>query len=560
MAELRNYQTRAVNAGSRADASIDEGLRAYMLKVYNLMALGLAITGVAALGTMMLATTNDPATAVATLGNGKMLTSLGVALYGSPLKWVVMLAPLGMVFFLSARVHTMSVSGAQTAFWVFAALMGLSLSSIFLVYTAQSITQTFFITAASFGALSLWGYTTKRDLTGMGTFLFMGVIGLIIAMVVNIFLASPALQFAISAIGVPCSRASPPTTRRRSRRCTTRATKFWSLAARPSSARSTLTSTPSTCSPSCCRSWATANNGYQPGGWTGKERRAAQAAALFFGVRAVMRPEHRGEYSERTDYKAGDGVRSRCDHRNLCGCGDRTARQATNSSRRPGPRWRCASKHSSPAAFPIWPRKARAVCSALRLCRAVPPSAGLSLRRRRHRARLLSGSPEVTNYDDIEGDSGHALVVDIDEQDPRRPVTVDAERVGRWRFVTLSRSVDDSRDITDLDLNLDLMPDKDRTVVRLGLTGSLTVTDKAKLDACLDRYARVFAALSVWERGTDIAVLPADGEFDDLGIGGFAAAAVDELVELARADGDDADDARAALALLLRLVDRGDAA
>jgi uncharacterized protein len=202
MAELRNYQTRAVNAGSRADASIDEGLRAYMLKVYNLMALGLAITGVAALGTMMLATTNDPATAVATLGNGKMLTSLGVALYGSPLKWVVMLAPLGMVFFLSARVHTMSVSGAQTAFWVFAALMGLSLSSIFLVYTAQSITQTFFITAASFGALSLWGYTTKRDLTGMGTFLFMGVIGLIIAMVVNIFLASPALQFAISAIGV----------------------------------------------------------------------------------------------------------------------------------------------------------------------------------------------------------------------------------------------------------------------------------------------------------------------------------------------------------------------
>ena len=202
MAELRNYQTRAVNAGSRADASIDEGLRAYMLKVYNLMALGLVITGVAALATMMLATTNDPATAVATLGNGKMLTSLGVALYGSPLKWVVMLAPLGMVFFLSARVHTMSVSGAQTAFWVFAALMGLSLSSIFLVYTAQSITQTFFITAASFGALSLWGYTTKRDLTGMGTFLFMGVIGLIIAMVVNIFLASPALQFAISAIGV----------------------------------------------------------------------------------------------------------------------------------------------------------------------------------------------------------------------------------------------------------------------------------------------------------------------------------------------------------------------
>jgi FtsH-binding integral membrane protein len=201
MAELRNYQTRAV-PGSRVDTSIDEGLRAYMIKVYNLMALGLAITGVAALATMMMATTNDPAAAAATLGNGKMLTSLGVALYGSPLKWVVMLAPLGMVFFLSARIQSMSVSGAQTAFWVFAALMGLSLSSIFLVYTAQSITQTFFITAAAFGALSLYGYTTKRDLTGMGTFLFMGLIGLIIAMVVNIFLASPAMQFAISAIGV----------------------------------------------------------------------------------------------------------------------------------------------------------------------------------------------------------------------------------------------------------------------------------------------------------------------------------------------------------------------
>src|SRR3990170_900866 len=202
MAELRNYQTRAAPAGSRVDTSIDEGLRSYMVKVYNLMALGLAITGVAGLATMMLATTNDPATAAATLGNGKMLTSLGVALYGSPLKWVVMLAPLGMVFFLSARVHTMSISAAQTAFWVFAALMGLSLSSIFLVYTSASIVQTFFITATAFGGLSLWGYTTKRDLSGMGTFLFMGVIGLIIAMVVNIFLASPALQFAISAIGV----------------------------------------------------------------------------------------------------------------------------------------------------------------------------------------------------------------------------------------------------------------------------------------------------------------------------------------------------------------------
>ena len=153
MADLRNYQARAVNAGTRADASIDEGLRAYMVKVYNLMALGLAITGLAAFGTVMLATTNDPASAVATLGNGKMLTSVGTALYGSPLRWVVMLAPLGMVFYLSARIQSMSVSGAQTAFWLFAGLMGLSLSSIFLVYTTASIVQTFFITAASFGAL-----------------------------------------------------------------------------------------------------------------------------------------------------------------------------------------------------------------------------------------------------------------------------------------------------------------------------------------------------------------------------------------------------------------------
>ncbi len=117
--------------------------------------------------------------------------------------------------------------------------------------------------------------------------------------------------------------------------------------------------------------------------------------------------------------------------------------------------------------------------------------------------------------------------------------------------------MDNSRDVADLDINLDLMPDKERTVVRLALTGSLTVTDKATLDACLDKYARLFASLALWEKQTDIAVVPADGEFDDLGIGGFAAAAVDELVTTARSDGEDADDARAALALLLRLVDRG---
>ena len=170
-----------------------------------------------------------------------------------------------------------------------------------------------------------------------------------------------------------------------------------------------------------------------------------------------------------------------------------------------------------------------------------------------------SGSPEVTNYEDVEHDPGHVLVVDIDEDDPARAVTVTAHRVGLWRFVTLRRSVDSGRDVTDLDINLDLLPDKDRTVVRLALTGSLSVTDRAALDACLDRYSRVFASLRIWERRSDIAVVPADGEFADLGIGGFAAAAVEELVATARsADGDAAADAQAALALLLRLTgDRG---
>ncbi|MBI5338075.1 MAG: exonuclease SbcCD subunit D [Mycolicibacterium rufum] len=168
-----------------------------------------------------------------------------------------------------------------------------------------------------------------------------------------------------------------------------------------------------------------------------------------------------------------------------------------------------------------------------------------------------SGAPEVTNFDDVEPDPGNVLVVDIDESDTGRPVRVDPRRVGTWRFVSMRHSVDTSRDVADLDINLDLMPDKERTVIRLGLTGSLTVTDKAALDVCLDRYARVFAALVPWDRQTDIAVMPADGEFDDLGIGGFAAAAVDELVATARTSGEGAEDARAALALLLRLTEGG---
>jgi uncharacterized protein len=202
MADFNNYQNRMAQTRAQSDAAIDQGLRSYMLKVYNLMAVGLGITGIAAYGISALATTTDTAAAVAQLPNGIMLTALGAAIYGSPLRWVIMLAPLAMVFFLSFRVHKMSVGAAQTTFWAYAALMGLSLSSIFIVYTAQSIVQTFFITAASFGALSLYGYTTKKDLSAMGSFLIMGLFGLIIASIVNIFLASSALGFAISAIGV----------------------------------------------------------------------------------------------------------------------------------------------------------------------------------------------------------------------------------------------------------------------------------------------------------------------------------------------------------------------
>lgn len=197
MANFNNYQSQA-----QTGALIDEGLRSYMLRVYNLMALALVITGVAAFAFAMMATTNDPSLAQATLPNGKMLTGLGYAIYASPLKWAVMLAPIGLVFFLSFRIQHMSTSAAQMTFWVYAALMGLSLSSIFLRYTSDSIVQTFFVTAAAFGALSLYGYTTKKSLSGMGSFLIMGLFGLIIASIVNIFLQSSAMQFAISAIGV----------------------------------------------------------------------------------------------------------------------------------------------------------------------------------------------------------------------------------------------------------------------------------------------------------------------------------------------------------------------
>ncbi|MDR3499717.1 MAG: Bax inhibitor-1/YccA family protein [Parvibaculum sp.] len=192
---MANFDQNRVQTGLGArDTAIDQGLRSYMLSVYNYMAAGLAITGVVAWLAFQLA--------VVQTDGGMALSPFGQALYQSPLRWVVMLAPLGLVFYLSARIGSMSLSAAQISFWAFAGLMGLSLSSIFLVYTGTSITQTFFVTAAAFGSLSLYGYTTKRDLSAMGSFMFMGLIGIIIASLVNLFLQSSALQFAVSVLGV----------------------------------------------------------------------------------------------------------------------------------------------------------------------------------------------------------------------------------------------------------------------------------------------------------------------------------------------------------------------
>src|SRR4051812_21428243 len=202
----RNAATTFGRPLTRAEAAVvDEGLRAYMLRVYNYMVLGLAITGVAALGIYMLSVTPELAQAhqgARPLARGMYLTTIGYYLFGTPLRWVVMLAPLGLVFFLSFRIQNMRPATAQITFWIYAALVGVSLASIFMLYTQTSIVRVFFITAASFGALSLWGYTTQRDLTGMGSFLIMGLFGIIIASLVNIFLASTMMQWIISVVGV----------------------------------------------------------------------------------------------------------------------------------------------------------------------------------------------------------------------------------------------------------------------------------------------------------------------------------------------------------------------
>ena len=175
---------------------VDEGLRLYMLKVYNYMTTGLVLTGLMAyfFGKASIIS-ND-------MGQLVGLTPLGGVLFNSPLKWIIMLAPLGFVFYLSARMHKMSLSKAQVTFWIYSAIMGLSLSWIFIVFTQISIVRVFFISSATFAAMSLYGYTTKKDLTKLGGFLFMGLIGIIIASLVNMFIGSTALQFAISIIGV----------------------------------------------------------------------------------------------------------------------------------------------------------------------------------------------------------------------------------------------------------------------------------------------------------------------------------------------------------------------
>lgn len=165
------------------DMAKDQGLRSYMLAVYNYMALALAVTG----GVAFLAA-HSP--------------SLMYTLFMTPLKWVVFFAPLGVVLFLQVRIYTMSSAAAQVTFWVYAGLMGLSMASIFALYTGQSIARVFFITSATFGGMSLYGYTTRRDLSGFGSFLFMGLLGIVVASVVNIFLHSSALHYAVSFLGV----------------------------------------------------------------------------------------------------------------------------------------------------------------------------------------------------------------------------------------------------------------------------------------------------------------------------------------------------------------------
>jgi len=173
-------------------AAYDAGLRAYMLRIYNYMASGLVLTGIVAL----FSSQSEAVLSAMYVFEGNVITGM------KPLAWIVMFAPLGLVMYLSFGLQRMSLVAAQASYWIYAALIGLSLSTIFLTFTGESIARVFFITAGTFGGMSLYGYTTKRDLTGMGSFLMMGLIGLIIASLVNLFLKSSGLQFALSVIGV----------------------------------------------------------------------------------------------------------------------------------------------------------------------------------------------------------------------------------------------------------------------------------------------------------------------------------------------------------------------
>jgi FtsH-binding integral membrane protein len=189
----RNYATG--RTGYRTDqVAIDAGLRAYMIRVYNYMAAGVALTGLVAWLTFSAAVVQTSA--------GLQLTAFGQAVFQGPLMWILILAPLGLVFAISFGINRLQPGTALTLFFIYAGSLGLSLASIFLIYTGESVARVFFISAAAFGALSLYGYTTKRDLTGIGSFMFMGLIGIIIASLVNIFLKSSGLDWAISVIGV----------------------------------------------------------------------------------------------------------------------------------------------------------------------------------------------------------------------------------------------------------------------------------------------------------------------------------------------------------------------
>ena len=191
---MADFDNRLMRSDAATAVGVDAGLRAYMLRVYNYMLVGLGLTGAVAW-----ATANTPLSRVF---YQEVVTPRGVALQPNILGWIAVIAPLGLVLLLSFRIQKMSFAAAQATFWGYAALMGVSLATILFMYTGASIAMTFFVTAGTFGAMSLYGYTTGRDLTGMGSFLFMGLIGLIIASVVGMFFASSQLQFVISVIGV----------------------------------------------------------------------------------------------------------------------------------------------------------------------------------------------------------------------------------------------------------------------------------------------------------------------------------------------------------------------